>query len=406
MKLLNINNYHYRRGGSDVMYFDHASIMEEDGWECAYFSMKHPNNYSSEWSGTFIEEIEYGHDYSFPRKVVSALKVIYSWEARDKLRNLLNNFSADMAHLHCIYHHITPSIIPLLEDAGIPMVMTAHDLKIACPAYKMLNKNGICERCVSGSYLNLIKNKCIHESYLQSALIALESSVHSYLKSYQSLNRIIAPSKFYKEKFLQAGYSEEKIVYIPNFVASSSVDGSVVFGDYYLYFGRLSSEKGLLTLVAAFEGSSVKLKIVGGGPMLEDLRVLLNTGRYNVELCGHKSGEELVDIIKNSRAVILPSEWYENAPMSVLESFVIGKPVIGSRIGGIPEMVQEGVTGFLFASGDKDNLSQVVSNFNELSFDEYSYIGRNCKDLISQNFSKAAYKSRINELYASILDLR
>ncbi|MDD0810222.1 glycosyltransferase family 4 protein [Curvibacter sp. RS43] len=403
MNLLNINNYHYRRGGSDVMYFEHASIMQEEGWACAYFSMKHPNNIESPWSTNFIEELEYGHDYGLTRKAVSAMKVIYSWEAKSKLKKLLSDFRADIAHLHCIYHHITPSIIPLLEDRGVPIVMTAHDLKIACPAYKMLNKNGVCERCVGGSYLNLIKNKCIHDSYLQSTLIAIESSVHRYLKSYQSINKIIAPSKFYKEKFIQAGYSEQQIVYIPNFVDTPLTVDSLVFGEYYLYFGRLSNEKGILTLVKAFENSRVKLKIVGGGPMANELKEFIGSGQYNVELCGHKTGLELTEIIKGSRAVILPSEWYENAPMSVLESFSLGKPVIGSRIGGIPEMVQDGLTGFLFESGNKQDLSNVIIKFNSLSLGEYLYMGSNCRDLISQSFSKQAYKNRIRDLYSSIL---
>jgi len=158
-RLLSINNYHYRRGGSDVVYLDHAALLEEQGWSNGFFSMHHPKNFETSWSKYFVDEIEFGHAYSMGQKLAMASKVIYSMEAQRKLERLLKDFPADVAHLHCIYHHLSPSIIPTLRDAGVPVVMTAHDLKIACPAYKMLNNTGVCEKCKGGNLLNVVKHR-------------------------------------------------------------------------------------------------------------------------------------------------------------------------------------------------------------------------------------------------------
>ena len=152
-RLLNINNYHYRRGGSDVVYLEHASLLETQGWSNSFFSMHHPKNLATPWSKYFVEELEFGHDYSLLKKLGMAGKAVYSFEAQRKIRALLNEFQPDVAHLHCIYHHLSPSILPVLKSYGVPVVMTAHDLKIACPAYKMLNSTGVCERCNNGSVL-------------------------------------------------------------------------------------------------------------------------------------------------------------------------------------------------------------------------------------------------------------
>src|SRR5262245_1560421 len=149
--LLSVNSYHYRRGGSDAMYLDHAALFESEGWHNAFFSMRHPANLPSPWSRHFIDELEFGGDYGLLRKIGMAGKVVYSFEARRRLRGLLAEYRPDIAHLHCIYHHHSPSILSVLKQAGVPMVLTAHDLKIACPAYKMLNATGVCERCKTGS---------------------------------------------------------------------------------------------------------------------------------------------------------------------------------------------------------------------------------------------------------------
>lgn len=402
-KLLNINSYHYRRGGSDVVYFEHAALMEELGWKNAFFSMHHPKNIDSPWSKYFIDELEFGNTYSFSEKVKMAGKVVFSIEAQKKLRHLTQDFRADIAHLHCIYHHLSPSILYTLNELGIPAIMTAHDLKIACPAYKMLNNQGICERCKDGSVLNVVRYRCVRDSLAASAIVAIESGLHRTLNSYNRLlSKIVAPSRFFESKLIEWGTPSEKIIYIPNYVDPSKFTPKFTPGDYFLYFGRLAPEKGVRTLIDATTLAGVELKIAGTGPLEAELKTYAKSNE-KITFLGFKSGQELHDIIKNSRAVILPSEWYENAPMSILESFALGKPVIGANIGGIPELITNNQTGWIFESKDVNALAKALSDCKLRGNDEISDMGKAARDFVSNKFTPSSYAEKMQALYNSIL---
>jgi glycosyltransferase involved in cell wall biosynthesis len=404
-KILNINSYHYRRGGSDVVYLEHAQLLSELGWESGFFSMSHPKNFDTPWSKYFIDELEFGSDYSAVQKISMAIKSIYSFEAQKKLRVLIDEFKPDIAHSHCIYHHLSPSIFPVLKERGIPSVMTAHDLKIACPAYKMLNNSGICEKCKSGSVLNVVKNKCIRNSLAASAIVTIESAIQRHFEIYKrNLDAVVVPSKFFMNKFVEWGWSKDRFTYIPNYVDSEAFEPNFMPGDYFLYFGRLAPEKGVATLIKAAIAAKVKVKIVGTGPIESELKELHNALGHdsNIEFLGYKSGSELHDLIWQSRAVVLPSEWYENAPMSVLESFAMGKPVIGADIGGIPEMVLHGQTGWTFESANVLALTELLSNVKASSADSLATLGKNARDFVSSNFTRKRYTEEILSLYSRL----
>lgn len=402
-KLLSINSYHYRRGGSDVVYLDHAALMESLGWGSAFFSMHHPKNLSTPWSSYFIDELEFGGAYSLSQKLRMAVKVVYSFEAQRKLRALLQDFSPDVAHLHCIYHHHSPSILPVLSDAGIPVVMTAHDLKIACPAYKMLNRTGVCERCKEGSVLNVIRHRCVRDSLAASVVVAAESGLQRMMQTYRKhLTKVVAPSRFFLEKFVEWGWPREQFAYIPNYVDAVRFDPRYEPGNYFLYFGRLAPEKGVATLMRAAKQAGVKLKIAGTGPIEAELHALQAELQADIEFLGFKSGVTLHELIRRARAVVLPSEWYENAPMSVLESFAFGKPVVGARIGGIPEMIAEGVSGWGFASGDEVELTEVLSRVQDMPSATLLQVGRSAREQVVSRFNRESYVSEMLSLYASL----
>lgn len=401
--LLSINNYHYRRGGSDVVYLDHAALMEEQGWSNGFFSMKHPKNFETPWSKYFIDEIEFGHAYSLGQKLAMASKVVYSLEAQKKLKRLLQDFPADVAHLHCIYHHLSPAIISTLREAGVPVVMTAHDLKIACPAYKMLNDTGICEKCKGGNLLNVVKHRCVRGSLAASAIVMVESSVHRMLNTYQGkLDKVVVPSRFFMEKFIEWGWPRDKFAYIPNYVDASRFEPAYGAEDYFLYFGRLAPEKGIATLMHAAKAAGVKLKIAGTGPIEAELHALQADLVGDIEFLGYRSGAELHTLIREARAVVLPSEWYENAPMSVLESFALGTPVVGARIGGIPEMVVEGETGWTFESRNTDDLAALLSRLVAMPAEHIARAGRAARNHVVQSFSRAGYLQATLALYAEL----
>jgi glycosyltransferase involved in cell wall biosynthesis len=402
-KLLNINNYHYRRGGSDVVYLEQANMFAHLGWNNAFFSMNHPKNIETEWSKYFISEIEFGNQYSLWQKLVMASKVIYSFEAQRKIAQLIDDFNPDIAHLHCIYHHLSPSILPVLKSKGIKTVMTAHDLKIACPAYKMLNSEGICERCNTGSVLNVIKHKCVRDSLGASAIVAVESGLQRFMQTYKkNLDKIVVPSRFFLEKFVEWGWARDQLVYIPNYSDISRFEAQFEPGDYFLYFGRLAPEKGVATLIRAAKKAGVPLKIAGTGPKEDELKILAASLNANVSFQGYQTGESLQALVKNARAVVLPSEWYENAPMSVLESYGMGTPVIGANIGGIPEMVLNGESGWTFTSQNVDELADVLQKVKQLDNPKVANMGKAGRMFVQKNFSRERYIDSMLNLYSQL----
>lgn len=400
-RLLSLNSYHYRRGGSDVVYFEHDAMFRRMGWDTAQMSMHHPKNIPSEWSEFFVDELEFGHEYGVGQKLAMASKVIYSFEGQRKLSALLDRFSADVAHVHCIYHHLSPSVLPVLKKRGIPVVLTAHDLKIACPAYKMLNDGGICEQCKGGKVWNVVRNRCLRGGLATSALVALESGLHKMLGVYRNnLSKVVTPSRFYRQKLIEWGWPADMLTYIPNYVDSNAYSPSYEAGSYFLFFGRLAVEKGIRTFIRAATRSGVKVRVVGTGPLEAELKA--EAEGADVEFLGYRSGSELWDLVRGSRAVVLPSEWYENAPMSVLEAYACGKPVIGADIGGIPEMIVPDVTGWLFPSGDVDRLAELLSRVSAMPAATIAEYGRNARELVARDFTQERYAREMVELYGGL----
>jgi glycosyltransferase involved in cell wall biosynthesis len=401
-RLLSLNNYHYRRGGADAMHLEHQRILARLGWETASFSMQHPDNEASPWEEHFADELEFGHDYPVHRKLVMASRVIYSFEARRKLGRLLDKWRPDIAHAHNIYHHLSPSVLDALRVRGIPAVLTAHDLKLACPAYKMLNNTGVCERCRGGNLTHVVRHRCVHDSLAISALVFVESAVHRLLGLYRrNLACVTTPSRFFRSKLAQWGWPEDRLRYIPNFVRSQQFVPEFEPGGYVLYFGRLAPEKGIGTLIEAAGESGVALRIAGSGPSEDTLRARASDFD-NIRFEGYVAGEALHALIRRARVVVLPSEWYENAPVSVLEAYALGKPVIGARIGGIPELIEEDATGFLFASGDRHALAALLVEIDGLPASRLAEMGRHARARVIRDFSEQRYVEGMYQLYQDL----
>jgi len=402
-RLLAINNYFYRRGGAEAVFLDHIKLFSEIGWETAPFAMQHPDNFASDWSSYFVSEIEYGRESGLLTKVAQAGKIIYSWEARDRIKALIERFRPNVAHAHNVYHHLSPSIFPVLKAAGIPTVMTAHDLKLACPAYKMLSHNQICERCKGGRIYNVAVHKCIKDSTALSGLVLVETAIHRTLGLYRNtLDRIVVPSRFYISKLIEWGWPEEKLVYIPNFAQTDNLEPFEHESDYFAYVGRLAPEKGIGTLIRAAAIAGQKLVIAGTGPEEQSLRALAAETGGDITFAGYVSGERLHRLIGEAKALILPSEWYENAPISILEAYALGVPVIGADIGGIPEMIVPGETGMVARTGDAEDLARVMSEAASLPPQARRRMGRLGRTWAGREFSPEAYRNRTLELYGEL----
>jgi glycosyltransferase involved in cell wall biosynthesis len=401
--LLTVNNYHYARGGADAVALEHARLFEERGWQAVPFAMHHPQNEPSPWSDYFVDELELGSDYGLVGNATRAVRAIYSSQARRRLAALLEVVRPDVAHVHNLYHHISPSILPLLHDRGIPTLLTTHDLKLACPAYQMLTHDGICERCKDGRLRHVVANRCIKGSRVLSTIVFAESSLHRRLRSYEdNVDRFITPSRFYLDMFAAWGFDVDRFVHVPNHVDTRRFEPDPRPGRAFTYFGRLSPEKGIATLIEAAAIARVPLVIVGTGPAEAELRALAERRGGDVVFTGRLEGAALHARVRESRAVVLPSEWYENAPVSILEAYALGKPVVGARIGGIPELIREGETGECFESGSSDDLAATLGRIAKTPDNAVTDLGRCALEVVGQEFTRERYVERVLDVYASV----
>lgn len=362
MKILSINKYFYPRGGSENSFFSRNEALRRHGHTVIEFSMKHPWNCKSDYEDFFISEIDYVSK-KVGDKIHSAFSLLYSFKARRKLEELIRKTRPDIANLHNIYHQFSPSIFHTLKENKIPIILTLHDYKVVCGCYSLFCNGRICEACKQGRHYNCFLNKCVKGSRTRSFVNTLEMYLHhKMLHIYDLVDVFISPSSFLIDKIKEMGF-KGRAVHLFNCVDVEKYQPQYSWkDDSIVYFGRLSAEKGLGTLIRAMESfPDVTLKIIGEGPLRTELESLTKKlGLRNIEFLGYKTGDYLNNEIINSMFLVLPSEWYENNPRSVIEGFALGKPTIGARIGGIPELVQNEKTGLTFEPRNVEDLKSKI----------------------------------------------
>ncbi len=358
-----VQTYHYYRGGDSTYMFNLSRLLEEKGHEVIHFAMRHPQNIESPYSEYFTSEIDFPSllaDSSPAAALRVVSRSVYSREAREKITKLIEDKRPDLAHFHNIHGHLTTSIIQPLVRRNIPVVWTLHDYRLVCPNTTFLRGDEICELCLPKRYLNCVTHRCKKGS-LPASVVAMATTLYDRLSRVPArVNRFITPSRFLMGKLIEGKISREKIIAIPNFVDVESFDTGRE-KDYFLYFGRLSREKGIDLLIdAAASLKKGKLKIAGEGPLSGELKRYVQEKGADVEFLGFVTGSELRRLLEESQFVVVPSRWYENLPFSVMESLAAGKAVVAADIGGIPEMVEEGVNGLLFPAGDTEKLRECL----------------------------------------------
>lgn len=399
MKVLFVNKFFYIKGGAENSMFQTAKVLERHGHDTVYFSMFHEKNIQSEWNKYFVSNIDYDTQ-KLKEQISVASKLLYSFEARRKIEILIKQTQPDLVHLNNTYHQISPSILHAIKKFNLPVVMSLRDYKLVCANQRMFNHQGLCELCENGTYYHCLLNKCSKNSTMKSFLNMVEMYLHhNIMKIYDNVHLCISPSRFLKSKVEKMGFNGE-IRHLFNFVDLNEFMPCFEFKDKSIvYIGRLSEEKGILTLVNAVKHVDVELKIVGDGPIVKNIE---NKVRHenirNVKFLGHMTGADLYNQIRSSMCVIVPSEWYENNPRSVVESFALGKPVIGADIGGIPEMVIPGKTGFLFKPGDSDDLKDKINIFvdNPGLIGEY---GRNARRFAEKELDADKQYEKLMHMY-------
>jgi glycosyltransferase involved in cell wall biosynthesis len=278
-----------------------------------------------------------------------------------------------------------------------------HDLKLACPAYTMMADNQPCERCRGGKIHNVVTNRCIKGSFALSSLVLLETFVHRLFKLYEAnVSKFVVPSRFVLEKLVEWGWPRDRFAYIPNFVDLERFHPDGAIGQRFVYCGRLDQLKGVRTLVRAAAQAKQPLTLVGGGPDEGHLRALTEELSADVIFLGHQTKQALAEVVQSARAVVVPSEVNENAPLAVLEAYAAGRPVVGSRIAGIPELVRPEDTGVLYRTGDVDALAAALDQFAQLPDARLAEMGKVGRRWVEQSFSAAKYRERLLDLYDSL----
>ena len=402
MRIAFANNYLYLRGGSERVFFDEISVLEGAGHRIALFSREHASNIQTPYSRYFPSDLHY-EGVPAPRKIVAAASLVYSSQCGRKFGELLEDFRPDLVHGHNIYGRLTTAILDAARRRDVPAVMTLHDHKLICPSYLMLSRGAVCERCEGRKFYHCLLERCHKGGVVPSLVYTIEATCNRLLDKYRDVRYFLCPSAFLKEKHARYGVPEERLEIVPNFLRIEGYSPSYEGGEYVLYAGRLSSEKGLSKLLRAVEGLDVPLRIVGDGPMRESLESRAREkGQKNVVFEGYKTGKELADIFRRSLFVVFPSECYENAPMSILEGFAYGKPVIGADIGGVPEMITDGETGFLFPPGDAAALRERVCYLSERP-SLIAAMGRKARRRIEERHTPEVHLKRLTDVYAKAL---
>lgn len=358
MKILMVNKFLYPNGGSETYIFKIGDYLKSIGHEVEYFGMEHEGRCVGNSANQYTKDMDF-HGGSLFSKLTYPMKTIYSKEAYNKISIVLDKFKPDIVHLNNINFQLTPSIIYAVKKRNIPIVQTVHDCQIACPNHRMYidHKETICSKCLDGNYTNCIKEKCVHESTLKSIIAAAESKYYHSKNTYNMVDKYICPSK-YMATVLEKGKVEPKrIEVLHNFSEKPSINlEKDKTKKYAIYFGRLSVEKGIKTLISVCkELTDINFVFVGSGPLEEECKRV-----DNIDCVGFKSGNELNKLVKNALFSIVASEWYENCPMSIIESKALGTPVIGSNLGGIPELIDENKTGLIFEAGNKEQLKEKI----------------------------------------------
>ncbi len=389
MKVLLANKFYYRRGGDCICMLNLEELLKNYGHEVAVFAMQHPDTLPTPWSKYFPSEIKFKPGLGM---LEAFMRPFGTSEVKRKFTALLDDFCPDIVHVHNIHSQLSPVIAELAHQRGIRVVWTLHDYKLLCPRYDCLrNGEDTCETCFTDKR-EVLRNKCMKNSTVASYIAYREAMKWSRSRLENCTDAFICPSHFMAEKMAQGGFDGKKLYPLCNFIDVEKCKRlSYDKEDYYCYMGRLSEEKGVHTLIEAANELPYKLKIIGGGPQEEGLKQQAKT---NIEFVGFKQWDEIKELVGKARFSVIPSEWYENNPLSIIESQCLGTPVLGARIGGIPELIEEGISGFAFETRNVTDLRQKIELMFATSFDY--------KQLAKQSWKKYGtdkYYGRIMDIY-------
>jgi len=407
MRILIVNTRHYYGGGDSNYALDLADLLKKRGHEVSFFAMQGERNLPDPNEDLFVSHIDY-RALNQRKNPLAALQVltrsIYSAEARKKFSLLLDRVKPDLIHLQNIHAHITPSVILEAEQRKIPMVWTLHDYKLVCPnSHFLIDASGeICEACRGGAFWNAAKKRCKKGSLPASGMAALEAYAHQWMNIRSKVSAFLCPSAFLRGKLLENGFDPHKTLHLPLFLPDEAFSSQTEDDGYILFLGKLEALKGIYVLLEAARcAPQVPVWIAGGADeaMLKQLPLLLPP---NVKYLGFQSGQELMRLKRKARALVLPSLSYENQPLSILEAFALGKPVIASDLGGMRELVGENERGWLIPMGDADALAKALTWTLERPV-ETKALGKAALEYARENHTAESHYRQMMKIYQGAL---
>ena len=387
MRILICNKFYYRRGGDCVYALQLEKLLRSHGHEVAVFAMEHPDTAETPWRSFFPDEVNL--DSSVSKLRFFARSMGWGQVAR-RFKELLVEFRPDIVHLGNIHSQLSPVIAEIAHKSGCRVVWTIHDYKMICPRYDCLKRGeSICELCLSDKW-NVVRNKCMKDSFAASLAAWMETMRWNRERLEACTDAFICPSRFMMRKMEQWGFDPAKLHHLCNFISLEDEPDVSLREDYYCYVGRLSREKGIERLVRVAARLPWQLVVVGDGPLRDHLQEV-----PNIEFTGRKDADEVYRILSSARFLVIPSEWFENNPLSVIESLCLGTPVLGADIGGIPELIDPGCTGLLFESGNEQDLAHKIEAIFHMDF-SYTDIAADAR----KRFSAEAYYDSLSRIYS------
>jgi len=401
MRIVLVNKFYYNRGGDCIHTITLKELLEKNGHNVAVFSMQYPKNFANEFEDFWPSEVNLGIK-TIKNSVKIFSRTLFSSEVKRKWILFLDHFKPDIVHLHNIHTYISPIIAQIAYKRKIPVFWTMHDYKLMCPAYLMLRNKKTCESCKESKWA-VVNHKCIKGSRAASLLSYFEALRWNKNALEKYTNSFIAPSLFLKNKMIEFGFSPFKINNIRNFIPEyklPNLSNENRNDDYFLYVGRLSEEKGIETLLRAFSRmSNFKLKVIGDEDSNTGFKQTYSSFS-NIEFLGFREWDIIELMLKRSHSLIVPSECYDNNPLTVIESLVQGTPVIGANIGGIPELI-DSTNGLLFEAGNVDDLIQKV----QMMYHKVDWDYQKISEEAVRKFSEEVFYKKLTSIYEQFVSV-
>jgi glycosyltransferase involved in cell wall biosynthesis len=362
--VLQVNKFFHPRAGAETAFLQTRELLSAHGHEVVDFAMRHPANLDSPYERYFAPSRSYDGRGRLDRRIADAASSVYSWKVREALGALVDARPPDVAHLHNVYHQLTLSVVDELARRRIPIVLTLHDWKIACPAYTLFTEGAPCRRCVRGGVANAIVHRCVKGSVLASGVAAAEAALARRRGTYAKVQRFIAPSRFAGGVAGMAGVEPRRVAYVPNFLTDGDLSARATAGPrepVFLYAGRLDATKGIRQLLDAFAlvADDCELRIAGAGELEAEVRAAAARDP-RIRCLGRIERAALLAELDRARAVVLPSIWEDNGPLAILEAQARGAALVVTERGGPPEFVRDGESGLVIPAEDVAALADAM----------------------------------------------